>query len=62
MKSKPKVLLVEDDAGIVSGLKKALQTEGYDVAVAERGDTGLVQGREQEFDVVITDLKMPGLS
>ena len=62
MKSKPRVLLVEDDAGIVGGLKKALLAEGYDVTVAERGDTGLLQGMEQEFDVVITDLKMPGLS
>ena len=32
------------------------------VAVAERGDTGLAQAKEQLFDVVITDLKMPGLS
>ena len=62
MKSKPKILLIEDDAGIVGGLKKELQVEGYEVAVAERGDTGLAQAKEQPFDVVITDLKMPGLS
>jgi nitrogen regulation protein NR(I) len=62
MMSKPKILLVEDDAGIVGGLKKELQVEGYEVAVAERGDTGLAQAKEQPFDVVITDLKMPGLS
>src|ERR1051325_3448446 len=62
MKSKPKILLIEDDAGIVGGLKKELQVEGYEVAVAERGDTGLAQAKEQRFDVVITDLKMPGLS
>ena len=62
MKSKPKILLIEDDAGIVGGLKKELQLEGYEVAVAERGDTGLAQAKEQPFDVVITDLKMPGLS
>ncbi|MDA1277542.1 MAG: sigma-54 dependent transcriptional regulator [Verrucomicrobia bacterium] len=62
MKARPKILLIEDDAGIVGGLKKTLQAEGYDVAVAERGDTGLIQGKEQDFDVVITDLKMPGLS
>ena len=62
MKSRPKILLIEDDAGIVGGLKKELQVEGYDVAVAERGDTGLARAKEQPFDVVITDLKMPGLS
>jgi len=62
MKSQPKLLLIEDDASIVGGLKKELQVEGYEVAVAERGDTGLAQAKEQPFDVVITDLKMPGLS
>ena len=59
---KSRILLIEDDAGIVGGLKKELQVEGYEVAVAERGDTGLVQAQAQPFDVVITDLRMPGLS
>ncbi len=62
MKARPKILLIEDDASIVGGLKKELQVEGYEVAVAERGDNGLAQAKEQPFDVVITDLKMPGLS
>ncbi|MBI2949776.1 MAG: sigma-54-dependent Fis family transcriptional regulator [Verrucomicrobia bacterium] len=62
MKPQPKILLIEDDAGIVSGLKKELQAEGHQVAVAERGDTGLAQAKAQAFDVVITDLKLPGLT
>jgi nitrogen regulation protein NR(I) len=62
MKARPKILLIEDDASIVGGLKKELQIEGYEVAVAERGDHGLAQAKERPFDVVITDLKMPGLS
>ena len=62
MKMKSRILLIEDDASIVGGLKKELQVEGYEVAVAERGDDGLAQAKEQPFDVVITDLKMPGLS
>ena len=62
MKSQPKILLIEDDASVVGGLKKELRTEGYEVAVAERGDKGLAQAKEQPFDVVITDLKMPGLT
>ena len=59
---KSRILLIEDDASIVGGLKKELQAEGYEVAVAERGDKGLAQAKAQPFDVVITDLKMPGLS
>jgi DNA-binding NtrC family response regulator len=62
MKARPKILLIEDNASIVGGLKKELQVEGYDVAVAERGDNGLAQAKEKPFDVVISDLKMPGLS
>src|SRR5213596_1545904 len=62
MKMNSRILLIEDDAGIVGGFKKELQFEGYEVAVAERGDNGLAQAKEQPFDVVITDLKMPGLS
>ena len=50
MKSQPKILLIEDDASIVGGLKKELQVEGYEVAVAERGDKGLAQAKEQPFD------------
>ena len=62
MKSQPKILLIEDDASIVGGLKKELQIEGYEVAVTGRGDEGLAQAKGQPFDVVITDLKIPGLS
>lgn len=59
---KPRVLLIEDDSSIVSGLKKELQVEGYDVSIADRGDKGLAEAKDRPFDVVITDLKMPGLS
>jgi nitrogen regulation protein NR(I) len=59
---KSRILLIEDDAGIAGGLKKELLVEGYEVAVAKRGDDGLAQATAQPFDVVITDLKMPGLS
>src|SRR5436190_20588756 len=62
MKARPKILLIEDDASIVGGLQKELQAEDYEVAVAQRGDNGLAQAKAQPFDVVITDLKMPGLS
>ncbi len=62
MKSRPKIQIIEDDPGIASALKKELHTEGYDAAVASRGDEGLAVALEQPFDLVITDLKMPGLT
>jgi nitrogen regulation protein NR(I) len=62
MKPRPKIQLIEDDASIAAALKKELQAEGYDVAVASRGDEGLAQVLAQPSDLVITDLRMPGLS
>jgi DNA-binding NtrC family response regulator len=62
MRTTARILLIEDDASIVGGLKKELQSEGYEVLVATRGDDGLARAKEEPCDVVLTDLKMPGLS
>jgi DNA-binding NtrC family response regulator len=62
MNMKPKILLIEDDAGTAASLQKVLQDEGYDVDTVGRGDTGLAQARERDYSVVITDLRLPGLS
>ena len=62
MNLKPRILLIEDDAGISAALKKELQAEDYLVATAARGDEGLAAAEAQGFEVVLTDLKMPGLS
>jgi nitrogen regulation protein NR(I) len=56
------ILLIEDDRSTASALQKVLQDEGYAVTVAGRGDSGLDQARQRECDLVITDLKLPGLS
>ena len=61
MNDKPKILLVEDDANVASGLKKILLSQGYSVSALLRGDEGLQRGLEEPFDVVITDMKLPGL-
>ena len=57
-----RILLIEDDAGIAAGLKKELLAEGYLVDTAMRGDEGLARARENTYEAVLTDLKMPGLS
>jgi DNA-binding NtrC family response regulator len=58
----PRILLVEDDLGTASALQKVLQAEGYGVDLAERGDEGLAQAKDRAFDLVLTDLKLPGIS
>jgi nitrogen regulation protein NR(I) len=57
-----KLLLIEDDSGAATALQKVLRADGYDVDLAERGDTGLARAHAQPYSLVITDLKLPGLS
>ena len=57
-----KILLVEDDSAIVITLCRVLADDGYEVVVEKRGDTGLARAKGTAFDVVITDLKLPGLN
>ena len=59
---KPRILLIEDDAGTAASLQRVLRDEGYEVDVADRGDTGLERARQNSYSVVITDLRLPGLS
>jgi len=58
----PKILLIEDDSSTAAALQKVLRAEGYAVNWAERGDDGLAQASSQTFDLVLTDLRLPGLS
>src|ERR1700691_3564348 len=62
MNSLAKILLVEDDSAIVTTLRRVLADEGYEVAVEKNGDAGLTRAKADAFDVVVTDLKLPGLN
>ena len=59
---KPKILLIEDDASTAASLHKVLCAEGYEVETATRGDDGLARARQHSYNVVVTDLRLPGLS
>jgi DNA-binding NtrC family response regulator len=61
MSSQPRILLIEDDASLASGLAAVLRSEGYELAHATRGDEGLRLAAGTEFDAVITDLRLPGV-
>ncbi|HEX9045762.1 MAG TPA: sigma-54 dependent transcriptional regulator [Verrucomicrobiae bacterium] len=56
----PKILLVEDDPAIVLTLRRVLADEGYDVSVENNGEHGLERAKQVPFDLVLTDLKLPG--
>ncbi len=57
----PSVLIVDDEKHTREGLQQALQ-EDYDVSVAGSADEGFNLMDAQEFDVIVTDLRMPGKS
>ncbi len=54
----PRVLVVDDEEIARTNLVYILRKEGYQVADADSGLTALDRLREQEFDVILTDLKM----
>ena len=55
------VLIVDDEPNLRKILAAQLSRDGYDVLTAEDGERGLAQLREHHIDLVITDLKMPGV-
>jgi DNA-binding NtrC family response regulator len=57
-----KILLVEDEKITRITLSNTLRKEGYDVVACEDGLTGISAIKAQSFQVVITDLRLPGAS
>jgi two-component system response regulator MprA len=56
-----RVLLVDDDPAVLRGLRRALSLEGYEVAIAEDGETALLLFGAHSPDVVILDVMLPGI-
>ncbi len=57
-----KILLVEDEAHVVSFIKKGLSEEGFEVSVAFEGKTGLQMALENTFDLIILDIMLPEIN
>jgi len=55
-----RVLVVEDEPSIALGLEDDLTLEGYDVVVAHDGNAGTKEGLDQNFDVILLDIMLPG--
>jgi nitrogen regulation protein NR(I) len=61
MSSAPQVLLIEDDVSLAANLYDVLAEDGFKVTVCHRGDDGVHHAGKKEYDVVLTDLRLPGL-
>ena len=56
------ILVVDDEPAIQDILTWSLAAEGYNVATAASGEEALTRFAEQDFDVIVTDIVMPGLN
>jgi len=56
------ILVVDDEGAIRYSISKTLQRVGYQVHTAASGEEALEMMQRQEYDVVLTDIRMPGLS
>lgn len=57
-----KILVVEDEVELANAVRAELDYEGYEVTVANDGVTGLTSARESEFDLILLDWMLPGLT
>jgi DNA-binding response OmpR family regulator len=57
-----RVLIVEDDVVMRAALRSILRKDGYEVDAAESGEEALVLLRDADYDLLITDLRLPGIS
>lgn len=55
-----KILVVEDEKKSAAALEKGLRESGYEVDVADKGDTALQMAVDHDYDLVVLDVMLPG--
>lgn len=61
-KRQARILVIDDEDPVREILAKVLLSRGYQVAVASNGEEGIERFKQEEFDLVFTDLGMPKIS
>ena len=62
MEKKVKILVVDDEAIVRESIRDWLEDAGHQVATAESGEEALALVKEQDFGVMVLDLRLPGMS
>ncbi len=60
MRSQAKILVVDDNSEVLNLLRQVITQAGHAVSVATDGDQALKLAEREDFDLIITDLIMPG--
>src|SRR5215470_13066850 len=58
----PRILIVDDDSGQRSLLDSFLRSQGFDTVPVGSGEQALERLREEQFSMMISDVRMPGMS
>ena len=58
---KPRILVVDDDPSLLRLLSIRLTSEGYDVKSVETAELAIVAVKTDDFDAILSDLRMPGM-
>jgi two-component system alkaline phosphatase synthesis response regulator PhoP len=61
MKAPARILVVDDEAHLATGIRENLEAEGYQAEVAHDGLAGLERVRGEPFDLLLLDVMMPGM-
>jgi DNA-binding response OmpR family regulator len=56
------ILVVEDEPKVAGALQEGLETEGYEVTVADTGEDGFFRASAHSFDLIVLDVMLPGRS
>ena len=62
MDTKPQVLVIDDDAVVGRSFDRVLTKKGHEVNTALTGEEGLERIEAKNYDVVFTDIQMPGMN
>ncbi len=62
MSQPPTILVIDDEQGILETLRILLKNEGFEVTTAQGGKAGLEQLKTSAPDIVLTDVRMPGVT
>ena len=62
METKGKILVVDDELPVCKSIARALESEDYQVDMVQSGEEALERQKENQYDVLLVDLMMPGMT